>query len=175
MKTMRKLIVALGFLMCFGFFANAQQRYCVIDSKYILEKIPEYTQAQQQLDTQSAIWQKEVDDKMKYIDQMYKSYQAERPMLSEAARKKREDEIVTKEKEAKDLQKKYFGYQGMVFQKRETLVKPIQDKVYNAVQQYAQSRGFDMVFDKAGGVSVFYADPKLDKSDDILKLISRAK
>lgn len=172
---MRKLIIALSILMFLGFTVNAQQRYCVIDSKYILEKIPEYEQAQKTLDAQSAVWQKEVDDKMKYIDQMYRSYQAERPMLSEAERSKRENEIVTKEKEAKDLQKKYFGYQGLVFQKRESLVKPIQDKVYNAVQQYAKSRGYDIIFDKAGGVSVFYADPDLDKSNDILKLIPKSK
>ena len=170
---MKKLFLTFGILLFTGLTAMAQ-RYCVIDSRYILEKLPEYNSAQGMLDTQSAIWQREVDAKMQYIDQMYKSYQAERPMLSEAARKKREDEIVTKEKEAKDLQKKYFGYQGEVFKKREALVKPIQDKVYNAVQKYAQSRGYDMVYDKAGGITIFYADPKLDKSDDILKLIPAA-
>lgn len=171
---MKKSLLLIATLVLFGFAAGAQ-RYCVIDSKYILEKIPDYNAAQKQLDDQSAIWQKEVDDKMQYIDQMYKSYQAERPMLSESARQKREAEIVTKEKEAKELQKKYFGYEGEVFKKRQTLVKPIQDKVYNAVQKYAQSRSYDMVYDKAGGVTIFYADPKLDKSDDILKLIPQAK
>jgi len=171
---MKKIMISASFLMLFAFAAQAQ-KYCVIDSKYILEKVPEYNAAQKQLDNQSDIWQKEVDQKMQYIDQMYKSYQAERPMLSEAARQKREDEIVAKEKEAKDLQKKYFGYEGEVFKKRQTLVKPVQDKVYNAVQKYAQTRGYDMVYDKAGGVTIFYADPKLDKSDDIIKLIPPAK
>lgn len=171
---MKKVLSFLTVLILLSSAAGAQ-RYCVIDSKYILEKIPDYNAAQKQLDDQSAIWQKEVDTKMQYIDQMYRSYQAERPMLSEAARQKREAEIVAKEKEAKELQKKYFGYEGEVFQKRQTLVKPIQDKVYNAVQKYAQSRGYDMVYDKAGGVTIFYADPKLDKSDDILKLIPQAK
>lgn len=171
---MKKILLALSVVMITGIAARAQ-RYCVIDSKYILEKVPDYNNAQKQLDAASQGWQKEVDSKMQNIDQMYKSYQAERPMLSEDARKRREDEIVAKEKEAKDLQKKYFGYEGEVFKKRQSLVKPIQDKVYNAVQQYAQNRGYDMVYDKAGGITIFYADPKLDKSDEIVKLIPGVK
>lgn len=171
---MKKILLALSVVLITGIAAQAQ-RYCVIDSKYILEKIPDYNNAQKQLDAASQGWQKEVDSKMQSIDQMYKSYQAERPMLSEDARKRREDEIVAKEKEAKDLQKKYFGYEGEVFKKRQSLVKPIQDKVYNAVQQYAQNRGYDMVYDKAGGITIFYADPKLDKSDEIVKLIPGVK
>lgn len=171
---MKKILLALSVLLITGITARAQ-RYCVIDSKYILEKIPDYNNAQKTLDAASQGWQKEVDTKMQNIDQMYKSYQAERPMLSEDARKKREDEIIAKEKEAKDLQKKYFGYEGEVFKKRQSLVKPIQDKVYNAVQQYAQNRGYDMVYDKAGGITIFYADPKLDKSDEIVKLIPGVK
>lgn len=171
---MKKIIIAVSFLV-FSTMAAQAQKYCVIDSKYILEKVPEYNEAQKQLDNQSEAWQKEVDQKMQYIDQMYKSYQAERPMLSEAARQKREEEIITKEKEAKELQKKYFGFEGEVFKKRQTLVKPVQDKVYNAVQKYAQNRGYDMVYDKAGGVTIFYADPKLDKSEDVLKMIATAK
>lgn len=171
---MKKIIIAVSFLV-FSTMAAQAQKYCVIDSKYILEKVPEYNEAQKQLDNQSEAWQKEVDQKMQYIDQMYKSYQAERPMLSEAARQKREEEIITKEKEAKELQKRYFGFEGEVFKKRQSLVKPVQDKVYNAVQKYAQNRGYDMVYDKAGGVTIFYADPKLDKSEDVLKMISTAK
>jgi outer membrane protein len=171
---MKKILLALSVVLVTGIAAQAQ-RYCVIDSKYILEKVPDYNNAQKQLDAASQGWQKEVDSKMQNIDQMYKSYQAERPMLSEDARKRREDEIVAKEKEAKDLQKKYFGYEGEVFKKRQSLVKPIQDRVYNAVQQYAQNRGYDMVYDKAGGITIFYADPKLDKSDEIVKLIPGVK
>lgn len=173
---MKKLILAIGItsMSLFALQATAQtQRYCVIDSKYILEKIPEYTKAQKQLDEESKIWEKEVEQKMQAIEQMYKSYQAERPMLSEETRKKREDEIITKEKEAKDLQKKYFGYEGELFKRRQALVKPIQDKVFNAVQSYAQSRNYELVYDKSGGVTIFYADPKIDKSEDIIKLINK--
>ena len=108
---------------------------------------------------------------MQKVDKLYKTYQAERPMLSDEMRKKREDEITQKEKAAKDLQKQHFGYEGDLFKKRQELVKPVQDKVYNAVQKMAQSRGFDLVLDKAGGVTLFYADPKLDRSDDVLKLL----
>src|SRR5690606_21181020 len=97
------------------------------------------------------------------------------PMLSEASRQKREAEIIAKEKEAKNLQKQYFGYEGAVFQKRQELVKPIQDKVYNAVQKYAETHGYDIIYDKAGGITIFYANPKLDKSDEIVKLIRNGR
>ncbi|RQO30128.1 hypothetical protein DBR32_11110 [Taibaiella sp. KBW10] len=171
---MKKLIVAA--LMVLGTsLATQAQKYCVIDSKYILDKIPEYSDAQKQLDNISDGWQKEVDAKMQSVDQMYKSYQAERAMLSETMRAKRESEIVTKEKEAKDLQKKYFGYEGELFKKRQNLIKPIQDKVFNTVQTFATSRGYDMIYDKSGGITIFYADPKLDKSEEVLKLIPNAK
>jgi len=171
---MKKILLTAAIVLGAGYMVNAQ-KYCVIDSKYILDKVPDYTEAQKQLDAISDGWQKEVDAKMQNVDQMYKSYQAERPMLSEDARKKREDEIVAKEKEAKDLQKKYFGYEGELFKKRQALVKPVQDKVYNAVTQYANQRGYDIVYDKAGGITIFYANPTLDKSDEVLKLVTGNK
>jgi outer membrane protein len=169
---MKKIIIGAALLLGSSFAAMAQ-KYCVIDSKFILDKVPEYATAQKQLDAMSENWQKEIDAKMGLVDQMYKSYQAERAMLNETMRAKREAEIVAKEKEAKDLQKKYFGYEGELFQKRQAMIKPIQDRVFNAVQQYAANRGYDMVYDKSGGVTIFYADPKLDKSDDILKLVNK--
>lgn len=169
---MKKLILAAALILGTG-IASFAQKYCVIDSKYILDKVPEYANAQKQLDALSEGWQKEVDTKMDAVDQMYKSYQAERAMLNESMRAKREAEIVAKEKEAKDLQKKYFGYEGELFKRRQSMIKPVQDKVFNAVQQYATSRGFDIVYDKSGGITIFYADAKLDKSDDILKLVNK--
>jgi outer membrane protein len=168
---MKKLVVAALLVLSTSFAAQAQ-KYCVIDSKYILDKVPEYTNAQKQLDATSESWQKEIDAKMLAVDQMYKSYQAERAMLNEDMRAKRESEIVAKEKEAKDVQKKYFGYEGELFKKRQSLIKPIQDRVFNAVQSYATARGYDMVYDKSGGITIFYADPKLDKSDDIVKIVT---
>ena len=168
---MKKLILVM-FLVVTGTLSAVAQRYCIIDSKYILEKVPDYTQAQSMLDALSKNWQTEIDARMQDVDRLYKSYQAERAMLSDEMRKKREDEIVAKEKAAKDLQKQRFGYEGDLFRKRQEMVKPIQDKVYNAVQKLAQQKGYDLVLDKAGGVTLFYADPKLDRSDDVLKLIS---
>jgi outer membrane protein len=100
---------------------------------------------------------------------MYKAYQSEQVMLSDDMKKKREDEIIKKEKEAKDLQKKKFGFEGELFKKRQELVKPVQDKVYNAVQKMAASKAYDVIFDKSADLSIFYADNKIDKSDEVLK------
>lgn len=164
---MRRLLLLL-LLSTIGFAARAQ-RYCVIDSKYILERVQDYKDAQTRLDQQSKSWQTEIDNQMAEVDRMYKSYQAERAMLSDEVRKKREDEIVAREKTARDLQKQRFGYEGDLFKKRQELVKPIQDRVYTAVQKVATSKGYDVVLDKAGGVTLFYANPTLDRSDDVLK------
>jgi len=164
--------IFLGFALVLLAAAGAQaQHYCIIDSKYILDKLPDYKDAQTKLDALSKAWQADIDKQMDEVDKMYKAYQAERAMLSDDMRKTREDEIVQKEKAAKDLQKQRFGYEGDLFKKRQELVKPIQDKVYNAVQKMATGKSYDMILDKAGGVTLFYADPKLDKSDDVLKLL----
>lgn len=164
---MKKLIIIAAVLL--ATIQTQAQRYCVIDSKYILENVPEYKQAQTKLDEASSLWQKEIDAKLQDVDRMYKAYQAEQVMLSEEMKKKREDEIIKKEKEAKDLQKKRFGFEGDLFKKRQELVKPVQDKVYNAVQKMASSKAFDIIFDKSADLSVFFADPKIDKSDDVLR------
>jgi len=168
---MKKTIFSVLFVLLATTFAHAQQRYCFIDSKYILEKISDYKDAQTKLDNLSKSWQDEIDAKMADVEKMYKGYQAEKPMLSDDMRNKRQDEIVAKEKEAKDLQKQRFGYEGDLFKKRQELVKPIQDRVFNAVQKMASTKGFELVFDKSGGVTLFYADPKLDKSDEVLKIL----
>lgn len=165
---MKRLLFLCMLIAAVGFKAQAQ-RYCVIDSKYILEKLTDYRDAQTRLDQQSKTWQTEIDNQMAEVDRMYKSYQAERAMLSDEIRKKREEEIMAKEKTARDLQKQRFGYEGDLFKKRQEMVKPIQDRVYNAVQKVATTKGFDVVLDKAGGVTLFYANPTLDKSDDVLK------
>src|SRR6478736_8551166 len=133
---MKKLLLSLLVIAAFSTVSFAQ-RYAVIDSKYILEKLVDYKDAQTKLDQQSKTWQTEIDNQMIEVDRMYKSYQAERAMLSDDMRKKREDEIVSKEKAAKDLQKKRFGYEGDLFKKRQELIKPIQDRVYTAVQKMA--------------------------------------
>lgn len=149
-----------------GLFA---QRYAVIDSKYILEKLPEYKAAQEKLDQFSEQWQQEIDKKSAALDKMYKDYDAEKVMLSDDLKKKREDEIFNADKDLKDLQRKRFGYEGDIFKKRQELIKPIQDRVYNAVQKLAVSKLYDFILDKSEGITVIFADPKLDKSDDVLR------
>jgi len=160
------LVAVCSFLFSFGTFA---QRYAIIDTKYILGKMPEYVDADKKLQTVSDQWQKEIDDNQAALDKMYKDYDAEQFMLSDDLKKKREDELFNKEKELRDLQKKRFGYQGDLFKEREKLVKPLQDRVYNAVQKIAVARGYDFILDKSEGITVIFADPKLDKSDDVLR------
>jgi outer membrane protein len=168
---MKSLLFSI-FLLTAGISGvEAQQHYCIIDSKYILEKMSDYKDAQGKLDNIAKAWNDEIDNKMAEVEKMYKSYQAEKPMLSDDMRKKREDEIVAKEKSAKDLQKQRFGNEGELFKKRQEFIKPVQDRVFNAVQKMASSKGYDLVFDKAGGITVFYADPKLDRSEDVLKIL----
>lgn len=157
------------FLFVTAIFNCNAQRYAVIDSKYILQKLPEYKSAQQKLDQFSDQWQKEIDKKSSDLDKMYKDFDAEQVMLSDELKKKREDELYNKDKELRDLQKKRYGYEGDIFKKRQELIKPIQDKVYNAVQRLAIAKSYDFILDKSEGITVIFADPKLDKSDDVLR------
>jgi len=165
-----KFLFIICFLWLSIFSANAQ-RYAVIDSKYILEKMPEYKKAQDRLNLFSQQWQQEIDNRQASLDSMQKDYDAEEVMLSDDLKKKREDELYNKQKELRDLQKKRFGFEGDLFKKREELIKPIQDMVYTAIQKLAVDRAYDFILDKSEGITVIFADPKLDKSDDILKLL----
>lgn len=149
--------------------ASQAQRYAIIDTKYILSKIPEYKDADAKLQQIGAQWQKEIDDKQAALDKMYKNYDAEQFMLTDELKKKREDELFLKEKEVRDLQKKRFGYEGDLFKERQKLVKPVQDKVYNAVQKIAIAKAYDFVLDKSEGITIIFADPKLDKSEEVLR------
>ncbi len=165
---MKKVLLTLS--ACFILVAASYaQRYAVIDSKYILEKLPDYKTAQQKLDDFSKMWQQEIDKKSADLDRMYKEYDAEQVMLSDELKKKREDELYNNEKEVRDLQRKRFGYEGDIFKKRQELIKPIQDRVYNAIQKLAVAKLYDFILDKSEGITVIFADPKLDRSDDVLK------
>jgi outer membrane protein len=149
--------------------AGVAQRYAVIDSKFILDKMPEYKEAQGKLDQFSELWQQEIDQKQVAMDKMVKDFEAEQIMLPDNLKKKREDEIFNKEKELRDLQRKRFGFEGDLFKKRQELIKPVQDKVYNAVQKLALEKQYDFILDKSEGITIIFADPKLDKSEEILK------
>lgn len=164
---MKKLILAAGILLA-GFAADAQ-RYAIIDTKFILGKMPEYREAQKALDDLAGNWQKEIDVLQQELDRMYRDFEAEQVMLSDDLRKKREDQLFAKEKALRDLQRRRFGFEGDLFIKRQELVKPVQDKVYNAVQKLAIARGYDFILDKSEGITVIFADPKLEKSEDVLK------
>lgn len=154
--------------------ANAQ-RYAVLDTKFILDRLPEYKEAQKKLDQFSETWQKELDGLQANLDRMYRDFEAEQVMLSDDLKKKREDELFNREKQLRDLQRQRFGYEGDLFKKRQELIKPVQDKVYNAVQKLAVEKGYDFILDKSEGITVIFADPKLDRSEDILKMLGAGK
>ena len=166
---MKKLLFVALMVLGTTMGVKAQQRYAVIDTKYILERIPAYKEADAKLKLIGEQWQKEIDDLQVQLDKMYKNYESEQFMLTEALKKKREDELFEKEKQVRDLQKKRFCYEGDLFKERQRLIKPVQDKVYDAIQKIATSRSYDFVLDKSEGITIIFADPKLDKSDDVLK------
>ncbi len=164
---MNKLILTL-MLAIAAIFANAQ-KFAYVDTDYILKSIPAYESAQEQLDIMSKDWQAEVETKYAEIEKLYKEYQVEKVLLTEEMKQKREEEIVQKEKAAKDLQKKYFGPEGELFKKRQELIKPIQDDIFNAIKDLAVNGNFAIIFDAAGSANMLYSDPKYDKSDEVLE------
>ena len=139
---MKKTFI-LAVIALFSAVGVSAQRYAVIDTKFILERLSDYKDAQKKLDQFSDQWQKEVDSKQTELTRMYRDFDAEQVMLSDELKKKREDELFNKEKELRDLQRQRFGYEGDLFKKRQELIKPIQDKVYNAIQKLAVDRGYD--------------------------------
>ena len=150
--------------------ANAfAQKYAIVDTRYIFEKMPEYQQVQKQVESQAATWQKEIDVKQAALDKLYSDYDAEESMMSEDLRKKKEDELFKGEKELQALQKKRFGFEGDLFKKRQELMEPLQKKVADAVSRLAKANGYDLVLDKSEGKTIIFADPKLDKSEELLK------
>ena len=167
---MKKIVFVISCFLLLGFVSNAQ-RYAIIDSKYILEKLPEYKESQGKLDQFSNQWQQEIEKKQADLDRMYKEYDAEQVMLTDVLKKKREDELYNREKEVRDLQKRRFGFEGDLFKKRQELIKPIQDKVYIAIQKLAIERSYDFILDKSEGITVIFADPKLDRSDEVLRFL----
>ena len=164
---MKKLLLVFSFLFFTGISAFAQ-RFAYVDTEYILKHIPEYTSSQKQLDALSQQWQKEVDNRFGEIERLYKAYQADQVLLTEDMRKRRENEIVEKEKAAKEYQRLKFGFEGELFQQRVKLIKPIQDRVANAVKAVAESAQLDMIFDKNSDLILLYASLRLDKSNDVI-------
>jgi outer membrane protein len=164
---MKKIIAAVAILFI-SVSSTFAQKFAYVDMEYILGKMPSYTEAQKQLDKIAEGWQKEVESKMKGVDDMYKQFQAEQVLMTEPMKQQKMKEIETKEKEVKDFQKAKFGPSGELFKKRQELIKPIQDKIYNEIQKYAVAKGLDFIFDRSSGPTMLYASDRFNKSDDIL-------
>jgi len=161
------LILAISFLATI----TQAQKFSYVDTDYILNKIPEFNQAQDKLDALSADWQKEIENKYADVDQMYRSYQQEQVLLTDEMKVKREEAIIKKEKSAKDLQQKYFGPEGELYIKRQELIKPIQEKIYDVIQQLAANNKYAIVFDSSSDLIMLYKNNNLDKSDKVLDLL----
>ena len=164
---MRKTLIITA-LFVFAGVATFAQKFAYVDSEYILENIPEYADAKTEVDELSIQWQRDIEVKFGEIDQLYKNFKAEAVLLPEDIKNKREEEIIKKEKDAKDLQRKRFGTDGDLFKRREELVKPIQEKIYSAIESIAASDNYAVIFDKAGSVSMMYSNPRYDISEDVL-------
>jgi len=167
---MKKLIYLLLISLTCNLNAYSQ-KFAYIDSDYILNKIPEFKQAQDKLDALSADWQKEIENKYADVEQMYRTYQQEQVLLTDNMKVKREEAIIKKETAAKNLQQKYFGPEGELYIKRQELIKPIQDKIYDAIQQLAANNKYAIVFDSSSDLIMLYKNNNLDKSDKVLDLM----
>ena len=168
MKSIFKSTLLVLFFTLLGSSVNAQ-RFAYVDSEYILTQMPSYKSAQTEIDELSKTWQTEIDAKFEEIDKLYKTYQAEKVLLTKDQQTKRENEIIEKEREAKKLQNEKFGYEGQLFKKQQELIKPVQDKVYDAINKVAKNNGLDFIFDKSGDMLMLVSNPKFDRSDEVLE------
>ena len=164
---MKKLVILSVLFVAFAFTASAQ-KFALVDMEYILKNVPAYERANEQLNQVSKRWQSEVEAISQAAQTLYKNYQSEAVFLSAEQKTKKEEEIVAKEKEAGELKRKYFGPEGELFKKRESLIKPIQDEIYNAVKEISDAKGYSVVWDRASATSIIYASPKIDISNEVL-------
>ena len=149
------------------------QRVAIVDITRVLEEMPDYRNAQTELDNIAAQWRQEIALEYDQIKAMYNKYQAEQVLLTEDARKKKEEEIMERDKGVRDLQKEKFGPEGALFRKRQDLVQPIQERVYAAIKTYAEDRGFDFIFDKGGSSGLIFSNAEFDKTDDIIRVVNK--
>ncbi len=171
---MKKILMALCMIAAMACGASAQ-KFALVDMQYILRNVPAYEMANEQLNQVSQRWQKEVNEVSKEAETMYKNYEADMVFLTDDQKKKRESEIVAKENEAKDLRNKYFGPEGELYKKRQSLMKPIQEDVYNAVKAVAEEKGYQTIFDRASSQSIVFASPRIDVSNDVLAKLGYSK
>ena len=164
---MKRMLTLAALLLCLSTAMQAQ-KFALVDMEYILSTIPAYERANEQPNQTSKAWQTEVEALNNEAQTLYKNYQNESVFLSEAQKKEREQAIVAKEKEAAELKKKYFGPDGELFKKRQSLLEPIQDEIYNAVKGIAQQRGFQLILDRASDNGIIFASPSIDISNEVL-------
>jgi len=169
-NTLNKLkgLALLMLLTCLTAFQSLGQKFAYVDTEYILSELPDYKSAQNKINELATNWQKEVDKLYEEVDKMYKNYNVEKVLLNSEQQKQREAEIVAKEKEAKKLQQEKFGFEGALFKKREELIKPIQDRVYDAIQKIAKEDDLDFIFDKSGDMVMLFSNARYDKSGEVL-------
>ncbi len=164
---LKRMIFAIAILMM-GSISMEAQRVASVDVNKILDSQSDYLDAQKQLDELAARWRREVEVEQDKIKGLYSRYQAEQVLMSEDTRKQKEDEIVEAEKKLREMQRKKFGQDGDLFKKRQSLVQPIQERVYNTIEEYANEKGFDFIFDRAGAAGIIFANDQYDKTDDII-------
>ena len=163
---MKRILLLLCIIISVG---NIQaQKFAYVDSQFILEHIPEYKQAKQELDNISYKWQEEIEIAYQDIDKLYRAYQTDKVLLTDKMRQDREDEIIQKEKDVQELQQLRFGTDGDLYKKQQELIRPIQNLIYNAIQEYAEQARYSVIFDKSSDLLMLYADDNLDKSEKIL-------
>ena len=164
---MKKTIFTIMFVALIA-LAGRAQKFALVDMEYILKNVPSYEMANEQLNQLSQRWQKEVEAKGAESEQLYQKYLQDKVFLTDEQIKKREEEIVTAEKATTELRYKYFGPEGELYKKRQSLLKPIQDEIYNAVKKVAQERGFQAIMDRASSSDIIYASPNIDVSNEVL-------
>lgn len=162
----RKCTLALCLLT--AAVATHAQKFALVDMEYILRNVPAYERANEQLNQVSKQWEGEIEAILQEVESLYKKYQSEAVFLSDEQKTRSEEAIMAKEKEASDLKKQYFGSEGELYKKRQALMSPIQDEIYNAVKDICDQRGYQLVLDRASGASIVYASPKIDISDEVL-------
>lgn len=170
---MKKVLTLL--LVMYASMVVHAQKFALVDMEYILSNIPAYERANEQLNQTSKSWQAEVEALNQKAQTLYKNYQNESVFLSEAQKKEREKAIVDKEKEAAELKKKYFGPEGELYKKRQSLIEPIQDEIYNAVKSIATSKGFQLILDRASDTGIIFASPSIDISNEVLSKLGYDK
>jgi len=170
---MKKIIFSVFMLAGLAFNAQAQ-RFCIVDMEYILNQLPEYTNAQAQIDELAETWKQEIEAEFQAIEQAYIKFQAEQVLMTDQMKQQKIEEIENLEKSAKQTQQKRFGPEGDLFKKRQELIKPIQDKIYEKIDLYAEEKSYEVIFDKSSaGISILYIGERMDKSDDILRYLNK--